>query len=300
MNRNNYPAQALRLDSLTSIYKFHTIVDVLRLDLIHPIISGNKWFKLIKYLNDAINQEKSSLLTFGGAYSNHIVATAAACQLFGLKCYGVIRGEKPTQFSPSLTDAINFGMELFFIDRSSYKEKKLPPELQEKRELLYVINEGGYGDKGAEGIKNMLESIPLEKYSTIITAVGTGTTLAGVVNASKSNQKCIGISVMKNNMGLDTEINSLIKPERKEDFYLYHDYHFGGYAKYNQELLDFMNEFYKRTSIQLDFVYTGKTFYALNDLIEKNIIRKNDKVLIIHTGGLQGNRSLAKGTLIFS
>jgi 1-aminocyclopropane-1-carboxylate deaminase len=101
MNRNIYPGQDLRLDSLTSIYKFHTIVDVLRLDLIHPVISGNKWFKLIRYLEDAIKFNESVIVTFGGAYSNHIVATAAACQLYGLKCYGVIRGEKPGQLSPT-------------------------------------------------------------------------------------------------------------------------------------------------------------------------------------------------------
>ena len=300
MNRNNYPGQGLRLDSLTSIYKFHTIVDVLRLDLVHPIISGNKWFKLIQYLNDAISQNKSSIVTFGGAYSNHIVATAAACQLFGIKSYGVIRGEKPSQMSPTLIDAINFGMELLFIERSAYKEKRLPSELSENKENLYVINEGGYGEKGADSIKKMLESIAPQKYSTIVTAVGTGTTLAGIINATSSDQKCIGISVMKNNTSLYAEINALVKPDRKDDFKLSHEYHFGGYAKYNQELIDFMNEFYRKTSIALDFVYTAKAFYALNDLIEKEKISKNEKILIVHTGGLQGNRSLANGTLIFS
>jgi 1-aminocyclopropane-1-carboxylate deaminase len=302
MNKNNYPGQVLHLDSLTSIYKFHTIVDVLRLDLIHPVISGNKWFKLIRYINDAIHQKKSVIVTFGGAYSNHVVATAAACQLFGLKCYGVIRGEKPTQLSPTLTDAINFGMEILFIDRNYYRQKTLPTELlvMEREEKLYLINEGGFGEKGAEGIEEMLTAISLEKYSTIITAVGTGTTLAGIVKASSFNQKCIGISVMKNNMSLNSEINSLLNPHKQDHFTLYHEYHFGAYAKYNQELLDFINEFYRKTSIPLDFVYTGKVFYALNDLIEKGIINKKENILIVHTGGLQGNRSLAKGTLIFS
>src|SRR6476469_5707217 len=131
MNSNNYPGQALRLDSITSIYKFHTIVDVLRLDLIHPVISGNKWFKLIHYLEDAISLNKSAVVTFGGAYSNHIVATAAACQRFGLKSYGVIRGEKPDRLSPTLIDAINFGMNLLFADRTSYKHKLLPAEVLE-------------------------------------------------------------------------------------------------------------------------------------------------------------------------
>lgn len=302
MNRNNYPGQELRLDSLTSIYKFHTIVDVLRLDLVHPVISGNKWFKLIRYLEYAKGLSKSAIATFGGAYSNHIVATAAASQLFGLKSYGIIRGEKPNQLSPTLMDATNYGMNLFFIDRNKYKEKVIPQELLEieDHKNLFVINEGGYGENGAMGIEDMIRKIPLEKYTTILSAVGTGTTLAGIINASSRNHKCIGISAMKNNLDLQQEINSLVKEDRKNDFILNHDFHFGGYAKYSQSLLDFMNEFYRKSSIPLDFIYTGKAFYALNDLIERGLISNKERVLIIHTGGLQGNRSLTEGTLIFS
>jgi 1-aminocyclopropane-1-carboxylate deaminase len=201
-----------------------------------------------------------------------------------------------------LIDAINYGMDLFFVDRNSYKQKLLPPELLEieKKENLNIINEGGYGEKGAVGIEEMLQHISLEKYTTILCAVGTGTTLAGVINACNSKQKCIGISVMKNNTDLNMQVKALMKTERQKDFILHHDYHFGGYAKYNQDLIGFMNRFYRNTSIPLDFVYTGKAFFALQDLIDKDMISNKEKILIIHTGGLQGNRSLAKGTLIFS
>lgn len=290
-----------QIDQVIPLSKFHTTVDILRLDRIHPVISGNKWFKLKEYLNDAKQSNKKILATFGGAYSNHIVATAAAANASGLKSIGIIRGEKPTVFSHTLVDAIAFGMKLYFISREEYRNKILPQNLFKdfNNDEIYFINEGGYGEKGVEGAKEILKLTDTSNYTHIVAAVGTGTTLAGLIEASQPHQKIIGISVLKNNFSLENEIKNLLSVENKNRFTLIHDYHFGGYAKQSKELTQFMNEWHHQTSIPSDFVYTGKLFFATNDLIEKKYFSSESRLLIIHSGGLQGNRSLPNGTLIF-
>ena len=196
------------------------------------------------------------MLTFGGAYSNHIVATAAAAKKKGLGCIGIIRGEKPVEFSNTLIEAIHYGMKIHFVSWEEYKMKTIPAEVS--LENVYVINEGGYGRKGAEGIYNLLRDIDYAAYTHILAAVGTGTSLAGLVAGSRSKQNIVGISVMKNNLSLQEDIESLL--DEKREFKLVHDYHFGGYAKYNAGLIQFMNEWYQITNIPSDFVYTGKLF----------------------------------------
>jgi 1-aminocyclopropane-1-carboxylate deaminase len=289
-----------RIDSLNAYYDFRATVDVLRLDLMHPVISGNKWFKLRLYLKEAVVQKKI-LLTFGGAYSNHIVATAAAARSAGLKSIGIIRGERPSSLSPTLEQALVFGMTLFFVPRSVYREKKIPSEVYALYSPpdLYEVPEGGYGEKGAQGAATILEENNSAAYSHIITAAGTGTTLAGLVLAARSTQKLTGISVLKNNFSLKNEINHLLPGEKKDIFDLVGDYHFGGYARHTPALIRFMNEFYQRSGISTDFVYTAKAFYGIFDLMQKGRFSSEDRLLLIHTGGLQGNRSLTKGTLIF-
>jgi 1-aminocyclopropane-1-carboxylate deaminase len=289
-----------RIDPLPSLHKFHTTADVLRLDLLHPVISGNKWFKLKEYLKDAQQQDKKRIITFGGAYSNHIVATAAASKLAGIKSIGIIRGERPSVLSQTLTDALSFDMELIFISREDYKAKKIPAEIiNRNKDELYVINEGGYGIKGMQGAEDILKQSNLSSYTHIVAAVGTGTTLAGLINASEPHQKIVGIPVLKSNFSLQKEIEALLPDEKYQCITLLHDYHFGGYAKYNKELLLFMNDWYKKNKIPSDFVYTGKLFFALDDLMRKNYFSSHSEILAIHSGGLQGNRSLPKGTLIF-
>lgn len=291
----------IRVDPVHFLQKFHTTVDVLRLDLIHPVISGNKWFKLKEYLKEAKNLNKKIILTFGGAYSNHIVATAAATKQNGFNSIGIIRGEKPTVLSHTLKDAVSFGMNLFFISRNDYKKKLIPSEAFDyySEEDIYMINEGGYGAKGVEGAKSILQLTGSSSYTHIIDVVGTGTTIAGLIEASEIHQSVIGISSMKNNYSLQKETEKFISEKNKQRFRLIHDYHFGGYAKYTQELIDFMNEWYRQTNIPSDFVYSGKLFFAVNDLLEKNYFPSNSKLLVVHSGGLQGNRSLPKRTLIF-
>lgn len=289
-----------RIESLQSYYDFHATVDVLRLDLLHPVISGNKWFKLKEYITEAKKAEKI-LLTFGGPYSNHIVATAAAANNEGLKSVGIIRGDETRTLSTTLVRAKEYGMQLFYTSREAYKNKLIPSAVYDKYppHELYVIPEGGYGALGVAGAAAILRENDTHSYSHFLVATGTGTTLAGIVSACGMQQQVIGVSVLKGNFSLQNEVASLL-PQAKENSYgLLHEYHFGGYAKHNNELLTFMNNFYERTGIPTDFVYTGKAFYAAFDLLSKNKFSATDRILLIHTGGLQGNASLPKGTLIF-
>ncbi len=253
-------------------------VEVLRLDKIHHIISGNKWFKLKYYLEEVKKGSYHSVLTFGGAYSNHIVATAFTGQAMGLESIGIIRGEHAKTLSPTLIEAVKYGMRLIFISREQYKKKH---EIPEKFKEAFIIPEGGAGPQGVRGASGIMDLFPSESYTHILCAVGTGTTLAGLTAAAAPGLKCIGISVLKGMHGTN----------------LVSDYHFGGYAKKNQELLDFMNSFYAETGIPTDFVYTGKLFYAALDLLRKDFFPSGSKLLLIHSGGLQGNLSLPKGML---
>lgn len=292
----------IRIDSLKNLYHTEMVeVDVLRLDLIHPTVSGNKWFKLKEYLTQVKAQGKKTILTFGGAFSNHIIASAAACKEFGLKSIGIIRGEEPTKPSDTIIEARELGMKLYFISRTDYTEKKIPTEVWEafSREEVYIINEGGYGIEGRRGAEEILSLVDKVAYSHIIAACGTGTTMAGLITASLPNQEVIGIPVLKNLLSLKDEINALLPPEKHSLYKLIDGYQFGGYAKHTVELLGFMNSWYQETNIPSDFVYTGKLFYAVDDLIKKGYFPKGSKMLVIHSGGLQGNRSLPEGTLIF-
>ena len=273
--------------------------EVARLDLLDPVISGNKWFKLKEYLEDAFKENKTSIVTFGGSFSNHIIATAALCKKYGITSVGIIRGEQPKILSATLKNAAEWGMNLFFLERGRYKSKEIPQSIQEKYPDAYIINEGGYGLLGMKGAASILKLLGSKKYTHILTAVGTGTTLAGLVESSEEEQQVIGISSMKNNFELENQINHLLSKENKNRFQLLHDYHFGGYAKYNNEFLQFMNEWYLTTNIPSDFVYTAKLFFAFSHLTQEDYFPAGSKVLLIHSGGLQGNNSLKNGTLIF-
>lgn len=271
-------------------------VTVLRLDKIHSSISGNKWFKLRYYLDEAKKLHKKTIVTFGGAWSNHILATAAICRLNNIKSIGIIRGEEPAKFSPTLSHAKEDGMELIFISREDYAKKKIPEELLTGEN--YIINEGGYGITGAAGAATILDYCDKENYTHICCATGTGTMMAGIINGALIQQDIIGVSVLKNNLTVEDAIKSLISKE-KNNYHLFHDYHFGGYAKHKPGLIDFMNSFYQQTKIPSDFVYTAKLFFAITSLINNNFFEAGCRLLLIHSGGLQGNASLRKGTLIF-
>ncbi|MEK7224793.1 MAG: pyridoxal-phosphate dependent enzyme [Bacteroidota bacterium] len=293
INLNNITLDRLSLPVFTAK---NIELSVLRLDKIHPVISGNKWFKLRYYLEDAKELGKKKIVTFGGAWSNHIIATAAACRLNGFAATGIIRGEEAAELSPTLKLAKAMGMQLIFISREDYSQKKIPEEIN--HDDTYFISEGGYGIKGAAGAATMLDGVEKKTWSHICCAAGTGTMTAGLVQASGAQNKIVAVSVLKNNFEIDQQVKSLL-PGNEMNFDIVHDYHFGGYAKHKPELIHFMNEFYRLTSIPSDFVYTGKLFYAIYDLIAIDYFPSGSRLLLIHSGGLQGNASMGKGTLIF-
>jgi len=271
-------------------------VDVFRLDKIHPLISGNKWFKLRYYIEEAKQENKKTILTFGGAWSNHILATAAVCKINQLNSIGIIRGEEAENLSATLSQAKELGMQLFFISRKDYQQKKIPSELNDTN--YYQIAEGGFGKQGAAGATTILDHCRIEDYTHICCAAGTGTMAAGLLRKISKIQKVIAISVLKNYLEMEDSIKKIID-EPVKNLIVNHDYHFGGYAKNKPALLEFMNEFYNQTSIPTDFVYTGKLCYAIFDIIKKNYFPEGSNLLLIHSGGLQGNASLSKRTLIF-
>jgi 1-aminocyclopropane-1-carboxylate deaminase len=271
---------------------------VLRLDEIHKIVSGNKWFKLKYYLQDAKAKGFDTIATFGGAYSNHIVAAAYAAMQEGFKSTGVIRGEKSAQLSRTLLQAQQYGMQLKFISRQEYKNKGA---CKQHLQNVYWINEGGYGNLGVKGASEILEKVEnLQIFTHIVCAVGTGTTLAGIIQSAYPEQQIIGISSMKGNTALVKEVKQLLPKENQhQQFSILHNYHFGGYAKYNEELINFMKEVWAQHHLPTDFVYTAKTFYAIKHLIATYAIPKHSRILMVHTGGLQGNLSLPAGMLPF-
>lgn len=273
-------------------------LDVLRLDKIHDVVSGNKWFKLKYYLQYALDNNITSIATFGGAYSNHILATAFACNQLGLKCTGFIRGEKPLHFSDTLKDALRLNMQLVFISRNDYKHKD---ELMQQHNNLYFISEGGYGVQGRKGAAEILNVVDdADKYDYIVCACGTGTMMAGIITSLQSHQQCIGISVLKNNYQSEDDVKKLLPAQYYSNIKIIHDYSFGGYAKHTSLLIEFMNRIYLRHQLPLDFVYTAKSLYAVYDLAKKDFFPAGSKALFIHSGGLQGNRSLPNQTLINS
>lgn len=273
-------------------------IDVLRSDLIHPVISGNKWYKLRFYLEDAISKGYSEIASFGGAYSNHIVATSCACQQHQLKSVGFIRGDQTEQLSTTLQSAQYYGMQLQFLSRTDYKNKKGIIENNSSQDR-YWIPEGGYGYLGAKGAATLLEKVTLKDYTHLIAAIGSGTMVAGLLNASLPHQQVLGISSQKNNTSLEAEVKMLVSSENQDRFVYVPDYHFGGFAKHPTELINFMNQFWIKESVPTDIVYTGKVFYAVSDLLDKNYFKPSDRILVIHSGGLQGNLSLPENSLLF-
>jgi 1-aminocyclopropane-1-carboxylate deaminase/D-cysteine desulfhydrase-like pyridoxal-dependent ACC family enzyme len=267
-------------------------LEILRLDKIHPLISGNKWFKLKYYFEDFFSGDYKGILTFGGAWSNHIIATACACLQHKIKCVGIIRGEMPAELSSTLQEARKMKMEPKFVSRELYRKKN---EIESIQQLLneypdfYIIPEGGAGSKGERGCSEIIELADNNSYSHIACAIGTATMFNGISTKINTQQQSIGIPVLKGFANIEKTGSSRIL----------FNYYAGGYAKYTNVLLDFMNEFYKRTSVPTDFVYTGKLCYAIFDLLSQNYFPENSKILIVHSGGLQGNQSLSKGKLIF-
>ncbi len=277
---------------------------VKREDEIHPLVSGNKFRKLKYNILEASNQKQHTLLTFGGAFSNHIVATAVAGNMSGLKTIGVIRGEelggdleKTLASNPSLKEAANHGMTFHFVTRDSYRNKTSEVFLASLRARFgpyYLVPEGGTNLLAVQGCEEILTEEDTA-FNHVCVPVGTGGTIAGVIKAAKPSQQVWGFPALKGGF-LKADIEPLLA--ENENWDLIDDYHFGGYAKYNDALIAFINEFKMETSIQLDPIYTGKMMFGIVDLIKKNYFSANSTILAIHTGGIQGihgfNQRLAK------
>jgi 1-aminocyclopropane-1-carboxylate deaminase len=266
---------------------------------IHPKVSGNKFRKLKYNIQDFRKSECKGILTFGGAFSNHIAATAAAGNILGFKTLGIIRGlelAKNIENNPTLKYANENGMKLEFISRVDYRKKNqngFIKSLLRKHPEYYIIPEGGTNDLAVKGCEEILCENDFD-FDIICCSVGTGGTISGIINASNPSQKILGFPALKNS-SIHKDICKFVK---QSNWKLIGDYHFGGYAKVNTELIEFMNDFKSKFKITLDPVYTAKMVYGVFDLIKKKVISNDDKVLVIHTGGLQGikgmNRYLKK------
>jgi D-cysteine desulfhydrase len=276
------------------------VAAVLRLDLLHPIVSGNKIFKLRHYLADAKNNAKKGIVTFGGAFSNHLVAAAYAAKLNNLESIGYVRGEMPVKFSQSLMDCISYGMQLEFVSRESFDDIDLA-QFSTIHPNHAIIPHGGYGRMGMLGAKEIMEIPGVDTYDTILAACGTGTMAAGLIAGLQSHQALKLVSVLKYNYSVLDELKQLLLKEEisNKRFEIKFDFHLGGYARKNPLLFQTMNDFFTNHHIPTDFVYTGKLVHAFYRMLEAGVFSSNSKILLIHSGGLQGNRSLGHNELIF-
>lgn len=269
-------------------------LSVKREDLLHKEVSGNKFRKLKYNIAEAIKKGNEGILTFGGAYSNHIAAAASAAYHSGLKSVGIIRGdelgedlEKTLENNPTLKFASDHGMEFQFLTRSKYREKEQTEflaALQSQFENYAIVPEGGTNALAVKGCEEILSDSD-QDYDVICVANGTGGTISGLINASWEHQKVLGFPALKGGDFLKPIIESYTRNDRWD---LITDFHFGGYAKYNENLITFINNFKSETGIPLDPIYTGKMVYGLDQMIRDSYFPRGTKVLVIHTGGLQG------------
>ena len=261
--------------------------------MLHSEISGNKIRKLKYNLLQAKNEGHHTLLTFGGAYSNHIYAVAAAGKIYGFKTIGVIRGESYPNLNPTLTFARSKGMHLHYISRADYINKYSVESLKglkDKFGEFYMIPEGGTNPLALKGCAEIIDEIDIP-FDFITSCCGTGGTLSGIISGLNGNNHAIGFPVLKGGSFLKKEIQDHIKKYNDKIYLNWHlmlEYHFGGYAKYSSELIDFINEFKKKHDISLDPVYTGKMMYGLFNMIDNGAFKKGTRIIAIHTGGLQG------------
>ncbi len=272
---------------LFSIFNYSLVIK--REDQLHPNISGNKYRKLKYNLLEAKHLGENKLLTFGGAFSNHISAVAAAGKEFNFKTIGVIRGEElknKIESNPTLSFAKGCGMQFYFISREEYRQKTDDYFIEKLKIIFgnfYLVPEGGTNSLAVKGCEEILTKKD-EEFDYICSAVGTGGTLAGLIKSSKSHQTVLGFSALKGTF----QFSEIEKYSNKTNYKIIDDYCFGGYAKIDEQLIRFINNFKEKTNISLDPVYTGKMLFGILDFIHKGALKQNSRILAIHTGGLQG------------
>lgn len=287
----NAIAQAVGYQTLIDQPDIH--LDLKRLDLIHPHISGNKFYKLKYNLQHAKQLGLDTLITFGGAFSNHIAATAYAAHYFGFQSIGIIRGEElaDQHLNHTLATASQFGMQLEFINRQDYRNKEQPDflaELQSRFPNAYIIPEGGTNSLAIQGCKEILSEQDRQNYDVICCAVGTGGTITGLIESSHFNQNILGFSALKG----DFLTHDVAHLTAKNNWKIIDEYCCGGYAKTSAQLIEFIQLFEKQYLIPLEPIYTGKMLFGIFDLIEKAYFPPHTRILAIHSGGLQGRQNL--------
>lgn len=264
-----------------------------REDLIHPAISGNKWYKLKYNLIKAKEENRGTLVTFGGAYSNHIYATASAGKAAGFNTVGIIRGEEHLPLNPTLKFAAENGMKLIYVSRAEYRRRYDPDYSDYLRDRFadsFIVPEGGTNPLAVKGASEIINNINID-FDYVCTACGTGGTLAGLVAGLNGKKQAFGFAVLKGAGFLNHNVKNLHLsfPGREySNWQINLDYHFGGYAKITRELIEFMYEFEKLNGIKLDPVYTGKMMFGITDLVKKKFFKSGQTILAVHTGGLQG------------
>ncbi len=274
---------------------YNITLTVKREDLLHPHISGNKFRKLKYNVLQAKAEGKTALLTFGGAYSNHIAATAAAGKEYGFNTIGVIRGDELVNKigdNPTLSFAADCGMGLNFVSREVYRQKTDPAfieALKAEHGDIYILREGGTNALAVKGCEEILTPED-DVFTHICMAVGTGGTIGGIINSAAPHQQILGFPVLKG-AGLSADILTFA---HKGNWQLVEEYHFGGYGKVTPELIAFMNDFFEKTAILLDPVYTAKLFFGVIDRVKKGFFAEGSRILLIHTGGLQGIAGMNK------
>jgi len=265
-----------------------------REDLADTYLGGNKWRKLKYNLIAAREQHKTTLLTFGGAWSNHIAATAAAGKRFGFNTIGVIRGNAHDKLNPTLQFARDCGMHLEYADRVTYRNKTSAAfikQLHQRYGDFYLLPEGGSNQLALKGCAEIVTDIETA-FDVITVACGTGATLAGIVNALQPDQHAIGFAVLKGADFLNRDVGQMLTDSgmpSTQNWHIEYNYHFGGYARTSLELFAFIRKFRSDFGIELDAVYTGKMFFGLFDLINKGKFDRSTRIVAVHTGGLQGN-----------
>ena len=268
---------------------------LLRDDLTHPALPGNKWRKLKYNLLEARRQGHDTLLTFGGAFSNHLAAVAAAGRLYGLRTIGVVRGEPQPALNPTLARAAADGMQLRYLDRTAYRHKHEPALLADLLRATgpaYVLPEGGTNALALPGCAELITELRAQTaFDYVCVACGTGGTLAGLLTGLDGAQQAVGVAALKNGAFLHTDIDALTQAavgKTFDNWSLQTEYHLGGYAAFSAELLAFIHQFQHRHGVLLDPIYTGKLLFAVLDLLEKDFFAPGSTVVAVHTGGLQG------------
>lgn len=277
--------------------------DILRLDRLHPVVSGNKLFKLHFFLQEALHSTHKQIITFGGAWSNHLVATAFACRELSLQCTAIVRSEAPDTLSRTLQQCRELGMQLHFAGRLAYDQKDTSA-FQQSLTTQYgphvLVPEGGYHPMGAKGAALIQEHIPRGHYTHIACSLGTATTVSGLLSSAEDDQLVMGFCVLKGMTDIEERLGYLLEGNYKSAAFLpVHNYCFGGYAKKDAMVFDFMNRLWQQQQLPTDFVYTAKMLYGVYEMAAENFFTPGSRVLCLHTGGLQGNLSLPVETLTF-